>query len=122
MRKLSWFFGATRLGRALTTFIHPKIHPNLPHAMRFGGDNPCWLCRVMFAGLPRRAIYEAMQDQSTYTVREPEYDSEGNLTKAGIQMPISVKRQIDAMPEDVRVKLMETMNRIAVEELPKKEN
>lgn len=97
------FITRTRLGRAILPRLHRFLHPSLPEGgmweWRFGGSDPCRLCRAVVRETWRKAppeMFDALADQSQVPVEEllGELDlPEGKR----IVMSATVKRQLERM-------------------------
>ena len=111
--RLAMFFGQSRLGRKLTTIIHPRIHPGWAHPLRFQGGG-CLLCNIMTKALIQRM--PPVMDQSSIKVSEPEYAEDGTLIRRGVYMSATALRQLEALAEKdpaAREKIQKAMDEIA---------
>lgn len=113
------FLTQNKVGRRITIWLHPRLHPGISEPLRFGGSERCWLCvRVMrdhFRRMP------PIMDRSSIKLSEPEYNEDGTVKRRGMTMTATAKRQLDeimASDPKAAAAIQEMMDKIATEDLP----
>lgn len=108
---MAWFFGHTRVGRAITMIVHRwPLHPGKHHPLRFQSSGGCLLCRLVTSEILDRGHRDALDDQSSIVLTEP---SPGYR---GINMTATAKRQLDeimAKDPSAAAKIQEAIKEIA---------
>lgn len=110
MRHLVRFLTQDRVGRTITSFVHPRIHPGI-RPLQFGAG--CWLCNAVTAEVFKQLPPEAFTDRSSILVRE------GTDTHRTIRMSATAQRQLErivAEHPDVADRLWATLDQIADKE------
>lgn len=116
-RFVAKFLTTNRLGRWLTSRYHR--HGEAWMGLRFGSGQNCWLCRTVWDEMDR--YREPFEDESSITIREPEYNEDGSVKVYGMSMTATAKRQMEAIINKdpaLGERLRQEMERIAAEPIP----